>query len=58
MASQSNTAFKRLVYAKKHDDILASKQRETNIKHWPRAWKVRLINQDNPKWDDLYDRLV
>ena len=24
------------------------KQRETNIKHWPRAWKIRLIHQDNP----------
>jgi len=29
-------------------DILAAKQRELNIKHWPRAWKVRLIHQDNP----------
>jgi putative endonuclease len=48
----------RLVYAEEHDDILAAKQRETNIKHWPRAWKVRLIHRDNPDWDDLYDRLL
>jgi predicted GIY-YIG superfamily endonuclease len=34
------------------------KKREMNIKHWPRAWKVRLIHQDNPDWDDLYDRLA
>jgi putative endonuclease len=46
-----------LVYTEEHDDILAAKQREMNIKHWLRAWKVRLIHQDNPDWDDLYDRL-
>ena len=33
----------RLVYAERHDDILAAKQRERNIKHWRRAWKVRMI---------------
>jgi putative endonuclease len=27
------------------------------IKHWRRAWKVALILRENPKWDDLYDRL-
>jgi putative endonuclease len=48
----------RLVYAERHDNILSAKQRERNIKHWPRAWKVRLILRDNPNWDDLYQRLV
>jgi putative endonuclease len=48
----------RLVYAEHHTSILSAKQREMNIKHWPRAWKVRLIHQDNPDWDDLYDRLA
>jgi putative endonuclease len=33
--------LKRLVYAEEHTDILTAKQREMNIKHWPRAWKVR-----------------
>ncbi|MBV8120982.1 MAG: GIY-YIG nuclease family protein [Alphaproteobacteria bacterium] len=50
--------LKRLVYAERHDDILAAKQREMNLKHWPPAWKVRLIHRDNPDWDDLYDRLL
>jgi putative endonuclease len=49
--------LKRLVRAERHDDILAAKQREMNIKHWRRAWKVALILRDNPEWDDLYDRL-
>jgi len=51
-------ALKRLVYAEEHPDILAAKQREMNIKHWPRAWKVRLIHQRNPEWEDLYDQLI
>jgi putative endonuclease len=50
-------SLERLVYAEWHDDILASKQREMNLKHWRRAWKVALILRDNPNWDDLYDRL-
>ena len=29
--------LKRLVYAEEHNDILAAKQRELNMKHWPRA---------------------
>jgi putative endonuclease len=49
--------LKRLVSAEWHDDILAVKQREMNIKHWRRAWKVALILRDNSRWDDLYDRL-
>jgi putative endonuclease len=48
----------RLVYAEQHEDILVAKQRERNMKHWPRAWKVRLILRDNLNWDDLYDRLA
>ena len=47
----------RLVYAEWHDNIPSAKQRERNIKHWPRAWKVRFILRDNPNWDDLYQRL-
>ena len=27
------------------------------MKHWPRAWKVRLIQAMNPDWDDLYEIL-
>ena len=33
-------------------------QREKNIKHWPRAWKTRLIAQSNPTWRDLYDEIA
>jgi putative endonuclease len=50
--------LKRLVYAERHEDIGVAIQREKNIKHWPRAWKVKLILEQNPKWNDLYDQLV
>lgn len=45
--------LKRLVYAERHDDIRAATQRERNIKHWPRTWKVALVVRANPAWDDL-----
>jgi len=48
----------RLVYVEQHDDIAAAIQREKTIKHWPRAWKVNLIEAMNPEWRDLYDDLV
>ena len=49
--------LKRLVFTEHHESIAAAIQREKNMKHWPRAWKVRLILGQNPKWDDLYERL-
>ena len=50
--------LKRLVYYERHDTIRAAIQREKNIKHWPRAWKVRLIHSMNPEWNDLFDMLI
>jgi putative endonuclease len=43
----------RLVYCEPHGDMLTAIQRETSLKRWPRAWKVRLIVAGNPDWDDL-----
>jgi putative endonuclease len=50
--------LKRLVWAERHDDIRTAIQREKTMKHWPRAWKVRLIHEMNPVWNDLYDLLI
>jgi putative endonuclease len=49
--------LKRLVYYEWFDDIRNAIQRERNMKHWSRAWKVRLIHDMNPEWDDLYETL-
>jgi putative endonuclease len=46
--------LKRLVHYEHFELVAAAIQRETNIKRWPRAWKVALIEGANPGWDDLY----
>ena len=51
-------SLKRLVYFEQFDDIRDAIQREHNIKHWPRAWKVRKIIVDNPDWIDLYPTIT
>lgn len=48
----------RLVYFEVFDDIEAAITREKQLKGWNRAWKIRLIEKDNPNWDDLYPALV
>jgi putative endonuclease len=50
--------LKRLVFVERHEDIRSAIQREKNIKHWSRAWKVSLILQANPHWTDLYDLVM
>ena len=49
---------KRLVYYEIYDDIRTAIQREHNIKHWSRTWKVRLILASNPNWDDLWESII
>lgn len=50
--------LKRLVWFEHLEDMRDAIQRETSIKRWPRAWKVRLIVESNPDWDDLYETLA
>ncbi|MGH7036950.1 MAG: GIY-YIG nuclease family protein [Stellaceae bacterium] len=50
--------LKRLVWVERHDDIVSAIQREKNIKHWPRLWKIDLIKAQNPDWSDLYHQLL
>lgn len=47
----------RLVYAEHHEDIRIALQREKTMKHWRRQWKIRTIEDMNPDWADLSDRL-
>lgn len=51
-------SLKRLVWFEFIEDISDAIQREASIKRWPRAWKVRLIQQENPDWVDLYETLA
>ncbi len=45
----------RLVYYEMHETMQQAIQRESQIKKWKRAWKVRLIKEMNPAWRDLFD---
>jgi putative endonuclease len=44
----------RLVYYEIFDSIEFAIRREKRLKKWNRAWKVRLIEEKNPNWDDLF----
>ena len=48
----------RLVYFEQYNDIEAAIRREKRLKKWNRAWKIRLIEENNPNWDDLYPSIA
>ena len=48
---------KTLVWFEAHDDLQEARRRELQMKEWKRAWKVRLIEEKNLEWDDLYPTL-
>jgi putative endonuclease len=48
----------RLVYFEQFSDIENAIRREKRLKKWNRAWKIRLIEDANPNWDDLYPTLA
>jgi putative endonuclease len=47
-----------LVYFEEFNDIKQAIQREKTLKHYVRAWKVNLIERENPHWLDLYPGLL
>ena len=47
-----------LVYYELHDDMENAILREKRIKKWNRAWKLRLIEEKNPEWNDLYASII
>lgn len=47
----------RLVWFDIYDDPVSAISREKELKKWKRAWKVQLIEKDNPNWDDLYESI-
>src|SRR5690554_1384050 len=49
--------LKFLVWYEVHDDIAEAIKREKQIKKWERKWKLRIIEKQNPDWNDLYETL-
>jgi putative endonuclease len=48
----------RLVYFEQFDDAENAIKREKRLKKYNRAWKIRLIEELNPNWDDLYPSIA
>ena len=47
----------KLVHIEEYDDVGQAIWREKSLKRWKRDWKIRLIEESNPDWIDLYDGL-
>ena len=48
----------RLVWYEAYDNVSAAIAREKRLKRWNRSWKLRLIEEQNSGWNDLYDGLM
>jgi putative endonuclease len=49
--------IKNLVYYEAFDNYDAALKREKQLKKWQRTWKMRVIEEMNPKWEDLYEKI-
>ena len=49
---------RRLVWYEAHESMESAIGREKALKKWNRAWKIRLIEEGNPTWEDLYGEIV
>ncbi|WP_027548734.1 GIY-YIG nuclease family protein [Bradyrhizobium sp. WSM2254] len=47
-----------LVWFEIYDDPVTAIEREKELKKWRREWKVRLIEEKNPQWIDLYPHIA
>ncbi len=47
----------KLVYYEQFDSIEEAIAKEKQLKNWKRAWKINLINENNPCWNDLFNTL-
>ena len=47
-----------LVLVEWHDEIEFAIAREKALKAWKRDWKIRLIEENNPEWKDLFDLIA
>lgn len=47
-----------LAYYEVHETMTEAITREKQMKKWKREWKIRIIEEKNPKWHDLFDEIV
>jgi putative endonuclease len=51
-------SVERLVWYELHDTMESAITREKRLKKWNRLWKLRLIEERNPDWIDLWDEIL
>ncbi|MCF8051689.1 MAG: GIY-YIG nuclease family protein [Desulfobacterales bacterium] len=51
-------SVKDLVYYEAYTEPESAILREKRLKKWERAWKLRLIEEKNPEWEDLYPKII
>ena len=54
----SKYKIRRLVYYEIYGDMMSAITREKPMKKWNRAWKLELIEEENPEWNDLWDEIA
>ncbi len=47
-----------LIWYEQHENMQSAISREKHLKDWKRVWKLELIEEMNPDWDDLYPGLL
>ena len=47
----------KLIYYESTTEIESALDREKILKKWNRAWKLKLIEDKNPEWKDLYNEI-
>jgi putative endonuclease len=48
----------KLVYFEEFQNVMEMAQRERRLKEWQRLWKIRLIEKNNPAWEDLFHEIA
>jgi putative endonuclease len=50
--------IKHLVWFEAHIEAMAAITREKQLKKWNRDWKIKMVQQENPDWRDLYQDIT
>ncbi|PLW68624.1 GIY-YIG nuclease family protein [Pseudohalioglobus lutimaris] len=54
----SRYAVHKLVYFEMHRNVRDALAREKRLKRWHQTWRLRIIEEQNPQWMDLWDQVI
>ena len=47
-----------LIWYELHETMESAILREKRLKNWKRDWKLKLVEETNPDWRDLYETII